>query len=86
MVQNKDMDIKAHYYNEIVKNKNIYSMHCIKTHLDNQTKNAIHTLDNTIVIAGGSRKLTKTNQSNQSTSSNPPNPSKLTKTKHHKTQ
>ena len=88
MIQNKDMDIKAHYYNEIVKNKAIYSNHCIKTHLDTETKNAIYTLDNTIVIAGGFRKLTKTNQSNQSTSSNPPNPSnpsKLTKTKHHKT-
>lgn len=85
MVQNKDMDIKAHYYNEIVRNKDIYSQHCI-TKLNLETKNAIHTLDNTIVIKGGSRKLTKTNQSNQSTSSNPPNPSKLTKTKHHKTQ
>lgn len=83
MVQNKDMDVKAHYYNEIVRNKDIYSKNCIKNHLNTETKTAIKKLDNTIVIAGGARKLTKTNQTNQSTSSNQ---SKLSKTKYNKIQ
>jgi hypothetical protein len=87
----KDIDIKTHYYNELIRNKKSYydlDSKCFSI-LSTETKTGIHTIDSTIVIAGGSRKLTKTNKSNlsaPSNPSNPSNPSKLTKTKHNKIQ
>jgi len=85
MVKNKDIDIKTHYYNEIIRNKDIYSLFCIKNKLDNETKTEIQKIDNSIVIAGGSRKLTKTRQSTLFNQSNQSNQSKLTKKKYNKT-